>query len=105
MAAPQIHSVNVDPVVVPECGMATITINATDPDHQVITLTSTVTDQTGQSASVTNTLQISGPLTYGVTASAGTVMQDPAKPNVFIYQAPCPPDPNHDPNTHTNHTH
>ena len=107
MATPIITSVTVDPPAISECESATITIIANETVSGDIVLLLTVTNTLGEATlrDVIVPMTGSGPLTYSIVASQGTVEQHPTQPNVFTYHAPCPDDPTHDPITHTNHPH
>ena len=108
MAAPQIVSITVDPPVIHECETATITIIATETISGDITLKLTVSNELGETTlrDVIVSLAGAGVLTYALTAPVGTVTQHPTQPHIFLYRAPCPTDPAHDPLTHTtDHTH
>jgi hypothetical protein len=66
--------------------VATITVTASDPDAQVITLTVVAEDSSNnESAPATVQVTIADPLTFSATASAGTVTPIAGQPGKFNY--------------------
>ena len=115
MAAPVIISKIVEPSIIHECEASVITIVAHDPGATVereVLLQLRVANGAGEVTpdivKVTVLGEGSSPLTYGLTIVGtnppgmplGEVIPDPTRPGVFVYQAPCPNDPNHNPATH-----
>ena len=85
MAAPIIDSVVITPSSITPGGSADIKINAHDPDTGLVTLSGTVTDQNGEVAQVSGTVTITDALTFELSASRGTVVQDAADPSLFHF--------------------
>lgn len=67
---------------------ARVVVDAIDTDNFIITGNVTVTDGSGNAASSAFSVVVADGLTYAATASAGSIAQDPARPNEFILTAP-----------------
>lgn len=115
MALPVIDSKVAEPSVIHECEASVITIVAHDPGATVereVLLELRVANGAGEVTPDIVKVKVlgegSGPLTYALTIVGtnppgmplGEIIPDPTRPGVFVYQAPCPDDPNHNPATH-----
>jgi hypothetical protein len=106
MALPIIVSKTAVPPEIHECETSTITIVARDPTVTGdVTLQLRVANGLGEVTPDTVVVRLAGggPLVYTCVLAEGEkgqVLSDPTRPGVFIYVAPCPDDPNHDPTTH-----
>ena len=106
MAAPIIVSKTVDPPIIHECEIATITILARDPSVSgEIHLRLEVSNGAGEVTPDTIVVRLAGggPIVYALAQpqpGQGVIIPDPDRPGVFTYIAPCPTDPDHNPATH-----
>ncbi|MEV5819295.1 hypothetical protein AB0L22_08980 [Micromonospora haikouensis] len=85
MAAPIIRSISASPDTVQPGQAVQVWIDAFDPDARTITLSGTVTDANGATATANTILTVGDPLTYELTANEPgvTVVDDPSAPGRF----------------------
>ncbi|SCF42741.1 hypothetical protein GA0070563_112123 [Micromonospora carbonacea] len=85
MAAPIIRSIVASPDTVQPGQAVQVWIDAFDPDARTITLSGSVTDANGATASATTTVTVGDPLTYELTANdpGVTIVEDPSAPGRF----------------------
>lgn len=103
---PIIDSITIVPPEVKECETAVITIMAHDPTPawEVVPdlLVANRQGVVDPDRMIIRPVAIT-PLVYDLDVlidGTGEVFPDPTHPNVFIYHAPCPNDPTHNPITH-----
>lgn len=85
MATPIIRSINANPDTLQPGQSTQVVIDAFDPDARTVTLSGSVTDAAGNTASAITTLTVGDPLTYTLTSSdAGvTIAADPNSPGRY----------------------